>query len=142
MYRVDPKQAVLEHVSKQATAGGPGRALSEQAESIIAAPVERSISGAVVVGVAQVVEALLLAALGYGIYASYVVGGQPALDVPVILASCLLANVLFTPVTNFMWGVEGGWIQRENNSDGFTSDNLHIQVSAKYNFGFSTGPSR
>lgn len=94
MYRVDPKQAVLEHVSKQATAE-QGRALSDQAEAIIAAPVERHLSGAVVVGVAQVVEAGLLAALGYGIYASYVELGQPTFYVPVILASCLLANVLF-----------------------------------------------
>lgn len=95
MYRVDPKQAVLEHVSTQAAAGEAGRALSEQAEAIIAAPVERSVSGAVVAGVAQAVEAALLGALGYGIYAVYVERGQPAFYVPVILAACLLANVLF-----------------------------------------------
>ena len=95
MYRVDPKQAVLEHVSKQATAGDTGQSLSAQAEAIIAAPVERSVSGAVVAGVAQVVEATLLGVLGYGIYAYYVERGQPAFYVPVILASCLLANVLF-----------------------------------------------
>jgi Undecaprenyl-phosphate glucose phosphotransferase len=94
MYRVDPKQAVLDHVSRQA--GGEGeRALSPAAEAIIAAPVERSLSGAVVVGVVQVVEAVLLATLGYGIYEYYVELGQPAFYVPVILASCLLANVLF-----------------------------------------------
>jgi Undecaprenyl-phosphate glucose phosphotransferase len=95
MYRVDPKQAVLEHVSKQANAGESGRSLSDQAEAIIAAPVERSISGAVVVGVAQLFEALLLAVLGYGIYAGFGEMSQPAVDIPVILASCLLANVLF-----------------------------------------------
>ena len=95
MYRVDPKQAVLEHVSKQTAAGEVGRTLSDQAEAIIAAPVERSVSGAVVAGVAQVVEAVLLAALGYGIYEYYVELGQPAFYIPVILASCLLANVLF-----------------------------------------------
>lgn len=95
MYRVDPKQAVLDHVSKQTAAGDSGRPLSIEAEAIIAAPVERNISGAVVSGVAQVVEAALLAGLGYGIYAHYVELGQPAFYVPVILASCLLANVLF-----------------------------------------------
>ena len=95
MYRVDPKQAVLEHVSKQRAAGEAGRPLSESAEAIIAAPVERSISGPVVSGVAQVIEAVLLAALGYGIYEYYVELGQPAFYIPVILASCLLANVLF-----------------------------------------------
>lgn len=95
MYRVDPKQAVLDHVSKQTAAGESGRPLSAEAEAIIAAPVERNVSGAVVVGVAQVIEAVLLAALGYGIYEYYVELGQPAFYVPVILASCLLANVLF-----------------------------------------------
>ena len=54
MYRVDPKQAVLDHVSKQTAAGDSGRSLSIEAEAIIAAPVERNISGAVVSGVAQV----------------------------------------------------------------------------------------
>lgn len=95
MYRVDPKQAVLDHVSNQTAAGGGERQLLPQAEAIIAAPVERAISGSVVGGVAQVVEAVLLAALGYGIYEYYVELGQPAFYIPVILASCLLANVLF-----------------------------------------------
>ena len=95
MYRVDPKQAVLEHVSKQTAAGETGRQLSPGAEALIAAPVERTIPSAVVAGVAQVIEAVLLAVLGYGIYEYYVELGQPAFYVPVILASCLLANVLF-----------------------------------------------
>jgi Undecaprenyl-phosphate glucose phosphotransferase len=95
MYRVDPKQAVLDHVSKQSAAGLSGHSLSPQAEEIIASPVERTMSGTVVSGVAQVVEAALLAAIGYGIYEYYVDLGQPAFYVPVILASCLLANVLF-----------------------------------------------
>jgi Undecaprenyl-phosphate glucose phosphotransferase len=94
MYRVDPKQAVLEHVNKQSV-DGDGRALSDKAEAIIAAPVERTLSGAVVVGVAQVIEAVLLAALGYGIYEFYVELGQPAFYIPVILAACLLANLAF-----------------------------------------------
>ncbi|UJW85892.1 undecaprenyl-phosphate glucose phosphotransferase [Devosia sp. SL43] len=94
MYRVDPKQAVLDHVAKQTSQDGE-RQLLPQTEAIIAAPVERTISGAVVAGVAQVVEAALLAALGYGIYEYYVELGQPAFYIPVILASCLLANVLF-----------------------------------------------
>ena len=95
MYRVDPKQAVLEHVSKQNAAGEAGRMLSEPAEAIIAAPVQSRVSGAVVGGVAQLVEAGLLAVLGYGIHQYYVEPKQPTFYIPVILASCLLANVLF-----------------------------------------------
>ena len=91
MYRVDPKQALLDHAASHREA----TELSPQAEAIIAAPLEPTISGAVVVGIAQVVEALLLAILGYGIYEFYVELGQPAFYIPVILASCLLANVLF-----------------------------------------------
>jgi Undecaprenyl-phosphate glucose phosphotransferase len=95
MYRVDPQQAVQAHAAKPAASDQAGRSLSEPAEAIIAAPVERSISGTVVTGVAQAVEAALLAALGYGIYEYYVELGHPAFYIPVILASCLLANVLF-----------------------------------------------
>jgi hypothetical protein len=50
-----------------------------------------------------------------------------------------LANLMATPVPNFMAGVEGGWISRENNSDDFDVDQMHIQFSAKYNFSFSGG---
>lgn len=95
MYRIDPKQAVLDHVSKQSAAGDSGRRLLPQAEAIIEAPVERQLSGAVVAGVAQAVEAVLMVLLGYGIYEYYVELGQPAFYIPVILASCLLANILF-----------------------------------------------
>jgi hypothetical protein len=48
-----------------------------------------------------------------------------------------LANLMATPVPGVMMGVEGGWISRENNSDGFDVDQMHIQFSAKYNFSFS-----
>ena len=41
--------------------------------------------------------------------------------------------------SGYMAGVEGGWISRENNSDGFDVDQMHIQFSAKYNFSFSGG---
>ncbi|HEV7345612.1 MAG TPA: undecaprenyl-phosphate glucose phosphotransferase [Devosia sp.] len=95
MYRVDPKQAVLDHISKPTAAGDTERPLSKEAETIIAAPVEPSLSGAVMVGVAQILEAVLLAALGYGIFMAYVELGEPAYYIPVILGACLLANVLF-----------------------------------------------
>jgi hypothetical protein len=51
----------------------------------------------------------------------------------------VLGNVMVYPVANVMAGVEVGWIRRENNSDNFTSDDYHVQVSAKYNFSFSGG---
>ena len=53
-----------------------------------------------------------------------------------------LANLLVTPVQNVMMGVEGGWIHRENNSDGFDVDDYHVQVSARYNFSISLGGSQ
>ena len=55
------------------------------------------------------------------------------------LGQYALANLLFTPAPKFLCGVEGGWIHRENNSDGFKVDDYHVQVSAKYSFSFSTG---
>lgn len=51
----------------------------------------------------------------------------------------ILGNLLFTPAQNYMVGVEAGWIERENFSDGYKVDNVHVQVSAKYNFSFGAG---
>jgi len=56
-----------------------------------------------------------------------------------------LANLLFTPAPNFMCGIEGGWIHRENNGEvtpgagAFDEDNYHVQVSAKYSFSMTVG---
>ncbi|WP_108397720.1 undecaprenyl-phosphate glucose phosphotransferase [Devosia submarina] len=95
MFRVDPKQAVLDHVSRQAGADPSRRRLGPEAEAIIASPVEPTLSGAVVVGVAQAIEAVLLAVLGYALYEYSVAVGEPGFYVPVILVATLVANVLF-----------------------------------------------
>jgi hypothetical protein len=55
------------------------------------------------------------------------------------LGQYALANLLFTPVPNFMWGVEVGWIRRLNNADGWENNDAHVQVSAKYNFSSAVG---
>ena len=93
MFRLDPKQAVLEHVARK-SAGAPGE-LGAEARAIVAAPMEPNYSSAVIVGVAQVIEALLLATLGFAIFASYVEPGQQAVYLPTILITTLFANVLF-----------------------------------------------
>jgi hypothetical protein len=46
-----------------------------------------------------------------------------------------LANVMFYPVKNVMFGPEIQWGKRENARDGFSSDDLRLQFSVKYNFG-------
>ena len=45
-----------------------------------------------------------------------------------------LANLLYYPVDKVMVGVEFQWINRENNSDGFTSSATKINFSLKYSF--------
>jgi hypothetical protein len=45
-----------------------------------------------------------------------------------------VGNVLYTPVPGLMTGVELQWGRRENFSDGFSSDGVRVQFSAKYNF--------
>jgi hypothetical protein len=49
-----------------------------------------------------------------------------------------LANLLFSPVKDVMMGGEIQWGDREN-KNGFTSDDLRFQFSAKYNFATSVG---
>lgn len=50
-----------------------------------------------------------------------------------------LANVLFYPVKNVMFGPEVIWAARHNARDGFSSDDLRIQFSVKYNFSHKFG---
>jgi hypothetical protein len=50
-----------------------------------------------------------------------------------------LANILYYPTPNVFLGPEIQWGKRENFRDGFTSDDVRIQFSAKYNFKLSLG---
>ena len=93
MFRLDPQQAVLDHVARKA--GVAPAKLSDEARVIVAAPIEPSFSAPVIIGVAQLIEALLLATLGFAIFASYVEPGQGAIYLPTIALATLGANVLF-----------------------------------------------
>jgi hypothetical protein len=50
-----------------------------------------------------------------------------------------LVNALYYPVENVMFGPELQWGRRENNTDGFSVDDVRIQFSARYKFGHSWG---
>lgn len=50
-----------------------------------------------------------------------------------------LANVLFSPVKNLMFGPEIQYGRRENFRDGFTSDDVRVQFSVKYSFSHTFG---
>jgi outer membrane DcaP-like protein len=50
-----------------------------------------------------------------------------------------LANVLYHPTADVFLGPEIQWGKRENFRDGFSSDDVRIQFSAKYNFKLSLG---
>jgi Undecaprenyl-phosphate glucose phosphotransferase len=93
MFRLDPKQAVLDHVAATGSTRTPS-VLSEAAERVAATPVEPTYSAPVIVGIAQTIEALLLATLGFAIYGTYVGGGQEGFYLPVIAGAVLLTNVL------------------------------------------------
>lgn len=93
MFRLDPKQAVLDHVAAQSAARGGPVVLSDAARRIAAEPAEPTFSGAVISGIAQAVEALLLATLGIVIHSLYLADDQ-LLYVPLILGTVLLANIL------------------------------------------------
>ena len=46
----------------------------------------------------------------------------------------IVGNLLYNPIKNVMAGVELQWIDRANNSDGFTSSATKINFTFKYNF--------
>jgi Undecaprenyl-phosphate glucose phosphotransferase len=93
MFRVDPKQAVIDHLSSgnQKASGG----LSPEAEAIASQPVETGYSHTVISGFAQVVEAAILAVLGVAIFVFYVEGTSPEFYIPLILGTVFLANIAF-----------------------------------------------
>jgi len=93
MFRLDPAQAVLSHVARKSA--GHSVDLSPEAKAIISAPAETSYPIAVVTGLAQAIEAMLLVTLGFGIFTSYVEPGQGFIYIPTILLVVLFANVLF-----------------------------------------------
>jgi Undecaprenyl-phosphate glucose phosphotransferase len=95
MFRLDPKQAVLDHVAANGATATRPAVLSETAERIVSMPAERTYSGAVIVGVAQLIEVLLLATLGLAIFSTYVSDGEAFFYVPLIVGSVAVANVLF-----------------------------------------------
>jgi hypothetical protein len=53
-----------------------------------------------------------------------------------------LANLLYHPTPKLFMGPELQWGKRENFRDGFESDDLRIQFSARYDFSASVGGSR
>jgi hypothetical protein len=55
------------------------------------------------------------------------------------LGQYALANLLYSPIPSVMGGIEVGWDKRENNSDGWSIENWHVQTSFKYNFSISLG---
>jgi Undecaprenyl-phosphate glucose phosphotransferase len=94
MFRLDPKQAVLEHVAAQRAARGGAATLSEAAKRVVAGPVEPTYSGPVIVGVAQAVEVLLLGTLGFAIQSAYV-GVDGEFYISIILIAVVAANIAF-----------------------------------------------
>lgn len=92
MFRVDPKQAIADHAARDPN---DGIVLSAAAEEIIARPVERTYSGTVISGVAQVIEILLLVTLGYGIHMAYVPPGQESFYFMVVAGAGVLSNIGF-----------------------------------------------
>ena len=53
-----------------------------------------------------------------------------------------LVNILYHPTANVMLGPELQWGDRENARDGFSSDDVRVQFSAKYSFAGSFGGTR
>ncbi|RYE55528.1 MAG: undecaprenyl-phosphate glucose phosphotransferase, partial [Hyphomicrobiales bacterium] len=93
MFRVDPKQAIADHAARKPEGDADASTLSGLAAEIAARPVERTYSGAIIVGVSQAIEAAVLAILGYGIHAVYVPSGQEGFYLLVVLGAVLATNI-------------------------------------------------
>ncbi len=104
MFHLDPKTTIHEHFSAELSPSKEKTELSDLAQWVIDQPVEKSISAAVVVGITQAIEFVLLLTIGFVIYWSYVEPPNNLLYVPVIAISALGANVMFNLArTHSMW---------------------------------------
>ena len=93
MFRIDTRQVILDHANGSATTER-GQTLTDAARNVLAKPFERSLSGPVIVGIAQFVEALIFIATGFGIYFGYVGGGDEHFYLPAIFGTAIFANIL------------------------------------------------
>ena len=91
MLYLDPKSALLDPagVRREANAG----TLTPAADRVAARPAERVLSPAIITGLAQVVEALLLTVLGFAIYRAYLHTGGRDFYVVLILSIVLVTNI-------------------------------------------------
>jgi Undecaprenyl-phosphate glucose phosphotransferase len=93
MFRLDPKQTVIDHVASRKDKATAGK-LSPLAAEIAARPVEPSYSAAVIAGLAQAIEALLLALTGFALFMG--MGGDPMLHVLTTLGVVAVTEVIAT----------------------------------------------
>ncbi len=91
MFRLDPKQAVLDHVSQSGASRAPGE-LTPLAAEIAARPVERTLSAAVITGAAQVAEAALLCLIGFTLFS--LLGGDALVHVLTTIGVVGVAHLL------------------------------------------------
>lgn len=93
MFRIDPRQAAIDHMERGGESLGQG--LSPQAEAIASRPVERGYSHAIIVGVAQALEAAMLLALGVGLFIAYIGTAEAVFYLPLTAGAVLAANIAF-----------------------------------------------
>lgn len=92
VFRVDPKQTVLDHIS---AGGDSATVLGPEAEALVRAPVQPGLSHKVLSGFAQLIEAGVLLALGVSIYFIYLGGVDAAIYLPLSVGIVMAANVAF-----------------------------------------------
>lgn len=120
MFELDTKQTILDHAAgKFARSGKAG--LSKAAEKVASRPLEQTMSPTVIIGLAQLVEAFVLALLGLAIYWVYVgEAGSPQFFLAAISGSVVLANMLlntaqthsiaaYRSLTRSMWRTLAAW---------------------------------
>lgn len=94
MFQVDAKQAFLEHAEGKFQNPNAGEGFSKEAQRVIQTPAEPTISSVVVVGFAQLFEAIALGILGFIISWGYVEHVNYGFYVPTILGVILVYNIL------------------------------------------------
>ncbi len=95
MLEADKKNAIIKTILRSKSEDNNIVILSDKAKEIIAQPVEKNYSSAIIVGLVQFFEALFLGIIGLLIFYFYVVDSSFGFYLAVIIIASLFANILF-----------------------------------------------
>ncbi len=95
MLKVDQKKIAADSIKNKSRPSDENERLCDLAEQIIDRPIKETLSSAVIVGIIQIIEIIILALIGTVIFLFYVVDSDPRFYTIAIISVSVFANIIF-----------------------------------------------